>query len=164
MKLLATTAMVLLSGMILASAAAADDAADVREAVLKLDAAFNAGDVEVISQYIHPERSLFNYQGRILSEGGFNPSILKTEFDEGLKFNWRIRHLGVKVYGNAAVVTGYHVGTITLLDGAVQRGTRRISEFWIKQDGKWMRVHRHASQLEPPVRETIEPQPATNTQ
>ena len=77
MKLLTTAIMVLLAGMILTSAVAADDTADVKEAVLKLSEAHNAGDVEALSQYIHPQRSLFDYSGRLLS---YFPHVEKALF------------------------------------------------------------------------------------
>ena len=163
MKLFTTTFMALLAGIVLASAAIADDAADVKAAVLKLNAAANAGDVEVISQYISPQRSLFNFSGRLLFVAEeFDPERAKAAFEAGVKYNRSWTHLDVKVYGNAAVVTGYHRGRYTGRSGTYTQGTRRVSEVWIKQDGKWMRVHRHASQLEPSARERGQAQAATN--
>ncbi len=163
MKRFITTLIVLIASLILASSAAADDVSDVKEAWVKVNAAFNAGDVDIMSQYIHAEASLFNYEGRTLSEG-FDKDGFKAGFDAGLKFDWDANHLNVKVYGNAAVVTGYHVGTITLPNGDVSQGTRRFSEVWIKENGNWKQVHRHASQLEPVPRETLSSTEATNGQ
>ena len=163
MKRLITTVIVLIASITLVSAAVADDAADVKAAWLKVNAAMNSGDIDVIAQHTHPKGSLFNYSGRLLRES-FNADGLKAAFDAGLKFNWGVRSLQATVYGNAAVVTGYHVGTITSENGDINRGTRRFSEFWIKQGGKWKQVHRHASQLEPVQRETIAAPTATNGQ
>ena len=133
--------------------------------MLKLNAAFNAGDVEVMSEYRLSGRSLFGFRGRLLNVAeGFDKDGLKSAFEAGLKFNRSWKHLDVKVYGNAAVVTGYHGGRTTGTNGTFIQGTRRVSEFWIKQGGKWKQVHRHASQLESAQREEISPQEATNGQ
>ena len=164
MKRLITTLIVLTVSLTLMSAATADDAADVKAAVLKLDEAFNAGDVEVISEYLSG-RSLFNFRGRLLNVAeGFDKDGLKSAFEAGLKFDRSWKHLDVKVYGNAAVVTGYHGGRTTRTNGSFIQGTRRVSEFWIKQSGTWKQVHRHASQLESALREEISPPEATNGQ
>jgi len=136
----------------------ADDVSDVKTSWLKLNQAQNAGDVEVMSQFYYPERSLFDYAGRTLRVSeGFDKAAYKAAFDSGVKFNWNANHLDAKVYGNAAVVTGYHVGTITNADGSIAQGTRRFSEFWIKEGKSWKQVHRHASMLEPVPRGIIPP-------
>ena len=146
--------------VVLTTVATADDAADVRAAVLKLDEAVNSGDADAIAQYLHQERSLFNYNGRLLFKSvGFNKDARKAAYEAGLKVNRTWRHLDVKVYGNAAVVTGYHVGRTTRPDGSYIQGARRVSEFWTKQNGQWKRVHRHASQSEPAPRERMSAPP-----
>ena len=141
--------MVFVFGMVLTTVAEADDAADVKAAVLEFLAAMNAGDANAWGQKVHSGFSIFYYDGELLSEG-FDRDGLKAAIAAGLKFNWEIRHLGVKVYGNAAVVTGYNVGTLTLPDGTSQEGSRRFSEVWIKTGSQWKQVHRHASPVLPP--------------
>ena len=42
---------------------------------------------------------------------------LQANFDAGLKWSVELQDLKVDVYGDAAVVTGYLVGTVTLPDG-----------------------------------------------
>ena len=161
MRRLIAILMLLSGGMVLTNVAAADDAADVKAAVLDVNAALNAGDVDTVAKYIHPDSNRFNLGGRLLIEG-FNKDRLKTGIDDGLNFNRQIRHISVKVYGNAAVVTGYLLGSVTYPNGTISRGTRRFSEVWIKQQGKWIVVHRHDSQLEPRPRELIPPPAATD--
>lgn len=158
MKQIIVVLMVLVGSLALSTAAIADDADDVRAAVLKLNEAWNSGDVDAIAQYLHHERSLFNYRGRLLTKG-FNKDALKAVYEAGLKFNRRWKHLDVKVHGNAAVVTGYHNGRTTGADGSYIQGTRRVSEFWAKQNGQWKQVHRHASQSEPAPRERMSAPP-----
>ena len=146
MKTLLAIITILLLGMASLTITAPDDEDDVRAAVLELLAAQNAGDVDAWAEKVHPEFSIFFYDGDLLSEG-FDKNALKAVLDAGLKFDWEIRHLGVKVYGNTAVVTGYNAGTLTLPDGTSQQGARRFTEVWNKQGGQWMQVHRHASPM-----------------
>ncbi len=160
MKQVIVVLMVLVGGLALSTAAIADDADDVRAAVLKLNEAGNSGDVDAIAQYLHQERSLFSLAGRLLINfEGFNKDARKAAYEAGLKVNRSWRHLDVKVYGNAAVVTGYHVGRTTRPDGSYIQGARRVSEFWTKQNGQWKLVHRHASQSEPAPRERMSAPP-----
>lgn len=142
--------MVLLGGMLLTTFAVADDADDVRAAVLRLDAAFMAGDVEAIAKYMHPEYTMFLFPGEVRGElliEGFSKDRLKALFDAGMKVDIETRHLGVKIFGITAVVTSYAVGIVTLPDGTVKRTTRRITEIWVKEKGEWKRVHIHESPL-----------------
>ncbi len=165
MKRVITVAMVLVGGLVLSTTAIADDADDVKAAVLKLNEASNSGDVDAIAQYLHQERSLFNYHGRLLSKTEeFNKDGLKAAFDAGLKIdNGAIRHVTVKTYGNTGVVTGYQGLNVTFANGTIIRGTVRFSEVWTKQQGKWKLVHSHSSPLEPAPRERISPpQESTN--
>jgi hypothetical protein len=83
-----------------------------------------------------------------------NKKLIQARYDSGWKLNLVIRHLDVKVYGNAAVVTAYVDGPVTY-GGTTLRGTRRETQVWIKQSGQWKRVHLHQSQLEPAPREII---------
>ena len=136
---------------ILTTPAIAGDADDVKSAVLKMNAAWNAGDIETISEH-NADGSLFNFTGLLLVNTEFDKERTKSQFEEGLKYDRTWKHLEVTVYGNSAVVTGYHVGRATLPDGTYRDGTRRVSEFWTKMGGKWKLVHRHASQLEPSKR------------
>ncbi len=145
MRQLIAILVILVGGLVLTTAAKADDVDDVKAAVLAVDAAFKTGDVDAIAQYMHPEHSRF-LPGQLLLEG-FSKDGLKALFDSGLKVDLETRHLNVKIYGNTAVATGYNVGTVTLPDGAVNQPTNRFTEVWIKQEGKWKRVHLHSSPL-----------------
>jgi ketosteroid isomerase-like protein len=72
-------------------------------------------------------------------------AALKADFESGLKLNMDLRHLDVKVYGNAAVVTGYVVGTSTAPSGVIEQVMNRRSAVLIKEGGKWKEVHLHSS-------------------
>jgi ketosteroid isomerase-like protein len=141
----------------------ANDVADVEKAVLAYETALREGDAETIDKHLD-EWSVFWFSGSPLSEIEFNKDNFKTNMvDKGWKWNLRTRNRNIKVYDNAAIVTGYWVGSITGTSGSVSRGTRRFSWIWIKQGNIWKPVHLHESQLESLPRETITPT-ATNGQ
>ena len=146
MKRLIALLMVLVGGLVLTAVAAADDAADIKAAQRAQFAAYNASDADSVAQYVLPEQSRFVGNGSLLTVG-FNENDLKASFDAGVKYNRQFRHLDVKVYGNAAVVTGYWMGTITFPDGITVNGPVRHSAVWIKQGGQWKLAHRHNSPL-----------------
>ena len=145
MRQLITILMILVGGLVLTTAAKADDVDDVKAAVLAVDAAYNSGDVDAIAQYMHSEHSRFPPGGLLVE--GFDKERLKADFDAGFKLDITARHLGVKIYGNTAVATGYIEGRVTLPDGTINQPRSRFTEVWIKQRGNWKRVHIHSSPL-----------------
>jgi ketosteroid isomerase-like protein len=148
MKRLINVLMVLMVGILYANLAYADDAADVKAAVLAVDAAYSSGDVETIFKYMHPEHSRFAADGGLLNPAMFTREGLKTFFEKN-NLNVRARHIVVKIYGNTGVVTCYTLITTTRTDGNITRATDRSTEIWVKQDGNWKRVHIHSSLLTP---------------
>ena len=149
MKALTT---LLVVGMWLTTVAMADDVDDVKAAVLSYFAALNTGDADAYIQSRMPEYSAFD-GGGLLSR---NHSLaeqkngLQASVDAGFKRNYQLRHLEVRVYGNAAVVTGYNVGTRTPPGATTEQVREQRTEVWIKQGATWKQVHRHASPLRPP--------------
>ncbi len=146
MKALTT---LLVVGMFATTVAIADDADDVRAAVERYVAALNTGDANAYVQSRTPEYSVFTGGGLFerstsLEEqrNGFQDRI-----DSGIRISRQLRHIDVKVYGNAAVVTGYMLGTTTGPDGTTQPLSSQRTGVWIKQGGQWKEVHRHSSPL-----------------
>ncbi len=74
----------------------------------------------------------------------------QSAYNAGQRINVQIRHLNVRVYGNAAIVTGYVVGTVTKADGKTIQSRDQRSGMWIKQGGQWREAHRHNSPIAPP--------------
>lgn len=144
MKRLTAILMILIGGVVLTTVASADDKADVIAAELAYIAALNAGDAEAYAKYVLPERSGFFPGGGLLGEG-FDKNRLKASFDSGYELNIQVHHLDVKVYDNAAVLTGYVTGTVTFPDGSTEKGPRRLSVVWIKQRDRWKQAHIHIS-------------------
>ncbi len=109
MKALTT---LLVVGMFLTTVAMADDVDDVKAAVRGHFVALNAGDVNAFIPYYPSESSVFA-GGRLLGRfhsleerrDGFQAGV-----DAGRKLNLQLQHMEVKVYGNAAVFTGYFDG------------------------------------------------------
>ena len=113
MKALTT---LLVVGMFLTTVAMADDVDDVKAAVQSYFAAINAGSSAVM-QYRIPERSSFGGGGGLLSRPTSSlqeqRNALEAQARAGIKRNYQITHMEVRVYGNTAVVTGYLTGTRT---------------------------------------------------
>ncbi len=147
MKALTT---LLVVGMFLTTGAMADDMDDVKAAAQSYLAAINAGSSAVM-QYRIPERSSFNRGGGLLGRPTSSLEEQKNAFEAevraGIKRNYQITHMEVRVYGNTAVVTGYLTGTRTQPDGTVIQMRDRRTGVFVKQGGQWKEVHHHQSPL-----------------
>ncbi len=146
MKALTT---VFVISMFLTAVAMADDVDDVKAADENYYAAMNSGDARGWAQSrLSAESTRFGPGGGLLEVFGSleeQEQIRKAEFDAGLKYNLRARHLEVRVYGNTAVVTLYGVGTVTASSGNNAQVNNRITRVWVKQGGQWKMVHAHLS-------------------
>ncbi len=150
MKALTT---LLVVGMFLTTVAMADDVDDVKAAVQELFAAIRAGDANGQSQPRMQNYSNFGRGGGLLFRNTSTERQIKAfqaTVDSGSKRNYQLRNLEVKVYGNAAVVTGYLVGTRTFSDGTTSQMTDRRTGVWIKQGGRWREAHMHQSPIRLP--------------
>ena len=138
-------------GMFATAVAMADDVDDVKAAVQSYFAALNSGNAAAMTRYRIPEYSVFAGGGLIDRSSSITQQ--RNDFqalaDAGRRLVLRIQHLEVRVYGNAAVVTGYLTGTNTAPDGTVIQSRQQRTGVWIKQGGQWKEVHRHAAQLFP---------------
>ncbi len=148
MKRLVSTLAVLAVGVVLTPVATAQDLDAIRKETLEHFVALNAGDAAAHVQHHMPQASSFGPAGGLLQEANSREeqrTDLQAQFDTGFKFNLQLRHLKVKVYGDAAVVTGYVVGTVTLPDGSTQQVMDQRTAVLIKQGGQWKEVHSHSS-------------------
>ena len=136
--------------LILASSVIADDAATIKTMGEEAIAAYSAGDVEATAPYWLPDATAFFGGGVPLGEG-FNQEEMKAQLEAGLKYDFQLRDVEVKVYGKTAVSTGYLEGTVTLPNGNVAPGPWRISFTWLQKDGQWKTAHLHVSELLPEV-------------
>ena len=140
-------------GMFLTTVALADDADDVKAAMLDHLAVRNAGDAYAYVQLHSPNRTIFGSAGQLLRRSNSledEMNDLQARLDAGVKWNVQLRHPEVEVYGNVAVVTGYTVGTITSPDGTARPIANRRTVVLIKQGGQWKIAHRHLSPVRLP--------------
>ena len=140
-----------LIGMFATAVAMADDVDDVKAAVQSYFAALNSGNAAAMTRYRIPEYSVFAGGGFISRSHSLEEqrNNFQATVDAGQKRNLQVRHIEVKIYGNAAVVTGYLTGTNTTPDGTVNQLRQQRTGVWIKQGGQWKEVHRHSSPLLP---------------
>jgi ketosteroid isomerase-like protein len=122
------------------------DSVAVRTAAQDLLVAASAGDTDNLNRFFLSENSVFGRDGGPRSS--FNASYLHNEFEAGLSYTLKWRHLDIKLYGDTAVSTGYAIGTVTHPDGAIKTGTWRTSLVWVKKDA-WKVAHDHTSELFP---------------
>ncbi len=107
-----------------------------------------AGDAPAHIAQHAPDATSFDAVGGLLVEAqSLEEQVrdLQAEFDAGTVLNLYLRHLQVRIYGDAAVVTGYIVGTTTNVEGSVVQTMNRRTEVLIRQGGEWKEVHSHAS-------------------
>ena len=148
MKRLIVVLMVLAVGMFLTTTATADDVEDIKKATLEHFATLNSGDVAAhIAHHLQGHTAFAADGGFLQVEDSLEEEkkSLQDGYDSGFRTNLQLRHLEVKVYGNAAVVTSYVVGTTTAPDGTIQQTRGRRTAVLIKRGNKWMEVHTHAS-------------------
>jgi CubicO group peptidase (beta-lactamase class C family) len=119
--------------------------AEVAAAVADLVAAYNAGDVDRIARRLGAQQNGFRPEGdglRTITD----VDELRRAFGSGVKANLEMRELGVAVYGDTALTTGYYGGTVTLPNGTTRKdGPHRASFVWNRQGGEWKLVHSHLS-------------------
>ncbi len=140
-------------GMFLTTVAIADDVDDVKATVLKYITSVNAGDAEGRTAGRSPDWSTFNRGGALLARTASleeQKKAFQASVDAGVKRNYQLRNMEVKVYGNTAVVTSYLVGTRTAPNGDLFRWTDRRTGVWVKQGGTWREAHMHQSPIRLP--------------
>ncbi len=148
-----------LSLIMVPTMAFADDVDDVRAAYVRHITLSRTGQVDAFLEQHEPGHTAFGPNGALLSrfdslddEKKFRQaaaSRLNPEDFDSQSVSQVVRHIEVQVYGNAAVLTTYLQGPITLPDGTQRPGTRRVTSVWIKQENRWTEVHDHMSPLIP---------------
>ncbi|MEE8348405.1 MAG: nuclear transport factor 2 family protein [Acidobacteriota bacterium] len=140
-----------LMAFLLTSSARADDVEDVKAAYARHIMLSRTGQAGPFVDQHLPGHSAFGPTGGMLTRYDSPEEEKKSRSQlrqpEYTSLASVLRHLEVKVYGGAAVVTGYLQGPITLTDGSRRQGTRRVTAVWIKQGSQWREVHDHMSPL-----------------
>jgi len=125
----------------------ADDVDDVKAAVLEFYEQLNSENPDFSSFYL-PGGDSFPRTGSLLQPNNLNRAAVRANFDNGLDFNVEVRHLEVKVHGNAAVATYYTTGSTKYADGTILSGIFRASITAVKQGRQWKWAHIHISEVE----------------
>ncbi len=137
----------------------ADDVEDVKAAYTKHITLSRTGQVDAFLEQHEPGHTAFGPNGALLSrfdsledEKRFRQAAARNvnpEAFDSQSISQVVRHMEVQVYGNAAILTTYLQGPITLPDRTQRQGTRRVTSVWIKQGSRWTEVHDHMSPLVP---------------
>ena len=153
MKLLMLIGTTLLAGLLLSTGVQAGDVEDIIALEQGHYLARNNGDVDTWVQYHLPERDGFGPGGGLLSQGTSaeeEKGSLKAQFDAGMKYNHRLIHVEVKIFGDTAITTGYVVGSATSPDGTTSQAMMRRTGVVIKRNGQWKELHNHLSPVVAP--------------
>ena len=140
-------AALILAYLVMAPGAAAQESA-VRSAINQTLSAWAGGDFATFATSYMPDARGFFLDGGPLIEG-VDVEALKAGYDAGLRAEFTLRDLQVRVVGGVAVSSAYLDGSLTLPGGLVRRGTWRYSETRIQDGGKWKVLQFHFSDLAP---------------
>jgi len=153
MKQLMLIGTTLLAGLLLSTVVQAGDVEDIIALEQGHYLARNNGDVDTWVQYHLPERDGFGPGGGLLSQGTSaeeEKRSLKAQLDAGMKYNHRLIHVEVKIFGDTAITTGYVVGSATSPDGTTSQAMMRRTGVVIKRNGQWKELHNHLSPVVAP--------------
>ncbi len=147
MKRLIYIISLLVFGLFLADVSMAGDVEDIKKATMEHFATQNAGDAKAHMAHHMPYHTQFAGGGLLIVSHSRDEQVksIQATFDAGVKLNLDLAHLDVKVYGNAAVVTGYVVGTATNPDGTTSESRAQRTAVLIKEGNDWKEVHVHSA-------------------
>ncbi len=144
-----TFASLCLAALVLGALAAPDPAAEAKQAIEKINDAYNHGDAAAVSAFHIEHFTYFRGNGQPLLVGLTREGFARAT-GAGLRFQRHWRDLEVTVHGTTAVYVGYLDGQVTLPDGTGLRGPWRASGVLVEQDGRWQRAHAHESRAASP--------------
>ncbi len=136
-------------GLLIATASMADDVADITSTMEEHFATFNSGDAAGHVAHHMAGHSAYGPEGGALTVNDSleeETAALQADFDEGLRFDFELVDLDVAVYGDAAVVTSFQAGTVTLPDGTTEEIMNRRTAVVVRDGDEWKEVHNHISE------------------
>jgi ketosteroid isomerase-like protein len=141
--------MSLILAALISSMAIAGDQEDVEEVFLAINDAYMRKDAQAVHMMLQPSYTTFGTDNSALKTGNGTVEEWQTFFDNmSANIEIEARDISVQLYGNMAVATGLEDITLTQQDGTTAQVTYRSSEIFIKENGKWLRVHLHISPLD----------------
>jgi hypothetical protein len=119
------------------------------QVILKLETdqveAFLRGDVSTLERLWADEFMFTAPNGMVVNKNGYLSMLKLGE----LKYEvWKLEEIKVRVYGEAAVVTGRVTAKGQVWDHVID-GQDRYTTAYVKQNGRWMAVATHASRISP---------------
>ena len=143
-------AALMLAYLLTATGAAAQEAA-VRGAIDETLSSWSSGDFATFATSYAADAQGFFLDGGPLIEG-VDVEALQAGYDAGLRADFTLRDLQVRLVGGVAVSSAYLDGSLTLPGGLVRSGTWRYSETRVQEGGKWKVIQFHFSDLAPTAR------------
>ena len=131
----------------------AGDKEDVLATMEALMAAWTAGEIDASQKHYLAEVNSFGGNGGLLQSiadvGADRRRVIKENFAAGYRLEVQRVHSDVRVYGDTAILTAYHMRQITPPGGTPVSATLRATLVMVKQKGQWKAVHGHISNLTP---------------
>ncbi len=127
--------------LLLAAAARADDAEDVRRLDREITVATWAGDPVWFEEHLADEYVLVTPNGAIKTKR----DVIRELSTPGLKMEpYEPMEVHVRMYGDSAIVTGRMLQRF-VLGGIRYANDLRYTDVYVKRKGRWMIVSAHAS-------------------
>ena len=130
----------------LTAGGAAGQESEVRQAVSGTLAAWSAGDFQAFASFYHPDARGFFLDGGVLLEG-IDPAALQAGYEAGVRAEFELRDLDVRMTDGVALTAGYLDGSLTLPGGVVRNGTWRYTETRVPDGGVWKVIQFHFSDM-----------------
>ena len=122
---------------------AQSSADEVRTAVAGIYAALDSADVDAVMQYM-----MDGGYTEITADGRsvvIDEAFLRRVLVPGLRANLRAEDVDVRLYGEAALVTGVRVGGVLRAAAPPPDDRLRLTMLWARDAGRWKLVHLHLS-------------------
>lgn len=120
--------------------------AEVRAAMTETLAAWAAGDFATFAGFYDAEARGFLLDGGMLVEG-IDPAALRMGYEAGIRAEFTVRELDVRMVGGVALSTAYLDGSITLPGGSAQSGSWRYTDARVEEGGVWKVLQYHFSDM-----------------
>jgi ketosteroid isomerase-like protein len=144
-KLLSVLSALLLAAPRLSAAQTAvdRDVEDIKNAMVQMWAAEEAGDIERYASFIHPSFTQFGETAEYLSEGKELEVRSMGEYLQRAKnVHTVMHHPQVTVRGTVAWVTYYWTDE-GIVDGKRTTSRGKSTRIFVKENGKWLCIHGH---------------------
>ncbi len=134
--------------LLVATSAAAETGDDVRASVHALYKALSEGDVGVLAISM-PATGFTEFNTGSSELQTYDLQGLRQAFANGVKIDFHVERLAVEVHGDAAIATGYRVGSLSYADGRRFDSYNCETIVLTREQSHWLVRHVHLSQCVP---------------